>query len=132
MDGAGWMLIGLGHDTQLLDEFVHARALRTPGVFFSDDECASLNDSRKSLQRLAGTFAAKEAFYKAYPVHTMFYWTDIEITHNTHGRPTFHLRGAVEKVFQEHQWSAHLSISHSGDYASAVVLILQTRGRDVI
>lgn len=126
------MLIGLGHDTQLLEEFVRASALRTPGVFFSDAECAVLDGSCKSLQRLAGTFAAKEAFYKAYPPLNEFYWTDIEITHNEHGSPAFRLKGAVAKVFHEHQWSAHLSISHSGDYASAVVLILQTRGSDVL
>lgn len=74
-----------------------------------------LSDRRK-IEYLAGRFAAKEAFAKAYGTgigHDLSF-LDIEIQNNVLGKPIF---SKPENIH------AHLSISHSRDYVVAQVVI---------
>ncbi|MFF8595294.1 holo-ACP synthase [Streptomyces sp. NPDC015220] len=97
------------------------------GTLFTEAErrhCRSRPDPAASL---AGLFSAKEAFVKAVgalpraPAHT---FPDIEIAHGPTGRPRIRLHGRIGRWFEEGNISADVSISHSGDMAGAVVVLL--------
>lgn len=66
----------------------------------------------KSAENFAGVFAAKEAYFKALGTGLKFPLNNIEVLHNTFGKPYF---GGVS--------NCDLSISHDGDYAVATVII---------
>lgn len=117
------MLIGLGQDLQLVSAMASATALREPGVFFTEGECAHVASSATPEATLAGLFSAKEALFKALPEQTGSYWTDIELVHERRGAVAVRLHGALEAAFRANHWQARVSISHSGEYASAVAVI---------
>ncbi len=75
-------------------------------------------------QSYAGMFCAKEAAVKAlgcgFGKGVMP--SDIEICHNDSGAPTLKLFGLAETLRAER--AAHVSISHDGDHAIAVVLFI--------
>jgi holo-[acyl-carrier protein] synthase len=77
--------------------------------------------------RLAARFAAKEAVAKALGVgifwHEGVTWRDVEVTRDHRGKPGVRLHGsALERAQQEGltQWA--LSLSHSREYAVAMVV----------
>ncbi|WP_175986475.1 holo-ACP synthase [Bacillus sp. Marseille-Q1617] len=79
------------------------------------DELAALTGSR-SVEFIAGRFAAKEAFAKANGTgigHDLSF-QDIEISKDENGKPFFSKPYGV---------NAHLSITHSREYAAAQVVI---------
>lgn len=63
-------------------------------------------------ETMAGFFAAKEAYFKAKGKKDD--WLTIEIKKNNYGRPII---STADKD------NVHLSISHDGDYAIAMVII---------
>lgn len=75
----------------------------------------TLSDKRK-IEYLAGRFAAKEAFSKAYGtgIGKGLSFLDIEICTDEHGKPF------IVKPISTY---VHLSISHSKEYAVAQVII---------
>ena len=75
----------------------------------------SLKENRQ-VEFLAGRFAAKEAFSKAYGtgLGKALRFQDIEITYDEKGRPY------IIKPFKE---GIHLSITHCKEYAAAQVII---------
>lgn len=84
-------------------------------------------------RHLAGRWAAKEAFIKAWsqtffgskpPIpRDQLDWREIEVQPDAYGRVSLRLHGVVSCHFhnQEWQWGPSLSISHDGDYAIAIV-----------
>jgi acyl-CoA thioester hydrolase len=72
---------------------------------------------------MAGLLSAKEAVYKAIPDMPESAWTDIEVVHDRRGKPSFVFHGPVGALFSDKLWGARLSITHSGEYASSVVVI---------
>jgi holo-[acyl-carrier protein] synthase len=76
------------------------------------------------IPELAVRFAAKEAYSKAIGTGIKGFgrrnkgidWTDLEIINNPAGKPLIALKGKVSK-------KAHVSLSHSRDYAVAAVYI---------
>jgi len=68
----------------------------------------------KSLESLAGVFAAKEAFFKA--IGSKENWLDVWVEKTTEGKPL--LRSTLAQ-----NTNTELSISHSGDYVIAVVIL---------
>lgn len=117
------MLIAVGHDLQLVGELAGREDLREPGVIFTEAECERFSRSVDPLRSLAGAFAAKEALFKALPPIDGAFWTDIELVHDRRGAPSLRVHGALAERFARAGWRALLSISHSGDYASAVVIV---------
>ncbi len=73
----------------------------------------------KSVEHLAGIFAAKEAFFKATQINIKK-WTDIQVTHKK-GKP--HIK-YVKRDLKIEISSMDCSISHTGDYAVAIVVII--------
>lgn len=123
MDGAGGVLIGLGHDLQALHELNAVEGLWEPGVFFTEREVTRFRDSREPRERLGGAFAAKEALFKALPPVDGWFWTDAEVLHDERHAPRFCWHGRLREHLGRQGWSAALSISHSGGFVSAVVVL---------
>ena len=122
MAGAGW-LIGIGHDLQRIADLDDAHALREPDVFFTAGEARRAGARAFPLQSFAGLFAAKEALFKSLGGRLDAYWTDLEIVHDVHDAPSFRMHGALAALFDQRHWRADVSISHSGEYASAFVVV---------
>ena len=79
------------------------------------------NPARRA-EHLAGRFAAKEAIFKVLGTGWAkgIAWTDAEVVRLKSGRPTVKLHGRCAEIALELgivHW--HLSISHSGAYATA-------------
>jgi len=85
---------------------------------------------KNHLVHLAGRFAAKEACMKALgtgltPGGAGHSLQDIEIVNHPSGRPELSLAGWVARlVRKKHIIQKTVSISHSGDYAVAFVILL--------
>ena len=95
---------------------------------------ASAKTPKARAWSLAGRFAAKEAFIKAWsasrrgqlPALERVDLREIEVVVDPHGRPSLMLHGVVEDAFTRGAPCAiHLSISHDGPVAAATVLIDQ-------
>jgi holo-[acyl-carrier protein] synthase len=82
---------------------------------------------RGKPSRLAARFAAKEAVAKALGVGIFWregvYWRDVEVTRDHRGKPGICLHGsALERAQQEMLSGWALSLSHSREYAVAMVV----------
>lgn len=119
-------MIGLGHDIQLISELEGAAALREPGVFFTAGELRRFASAPAPAQSLAGAFAAKEALFKALPPlpgGQTWFWTDAELVHDRRGAPRFRAHGSLASHLAGHRLGVRVSISHSGGFASSVVVV---------
>lgn len=90
---------------------------------FTDDEIAYAHSAEPDLAhaRLAARFAAKEATIKALDLaETGIGWREIEVTRSASGAPSLRLHGAALAAAKDRELA--LSLSHEGDYATAVVL----------
>lgn len=113
--------------------------LETPGStfesVFSALELRAAAGKPDRAAHLAGRWAAKEAFIKAWsqalygrpPVIApeQVAWGEIEVQPDRWGRVAIALRGRVAEAVAQSLGQVHtsLSISHDGDYATATVLL---------
>lgn len=123
MDGAGGVLIGLGHDLQALHELKELEGLWEPGVFFTEQETLRFRGSPSPVESLAAGFSCKEALFKALPPVDGWFWTDAELHHDERHAPRFRFHGTLREHMERHGWEALLSISHSGGFVSTVVIV---------
>ena len=75
--------------------------------------------NRKALKypELAARFAAKEAYSKAIGTGIRgIHWKEIEIMNNSNGKPHIYVKRKLMK-------KAMVSLSHSANYATAVVMV---------
>lgn len=79
-----------------------------------------------TAQRLAARFAAKEAGFKAFGLSEAgIGWRDIEVQQLPSGGCTLALHGRAAEVAQRSRCTdIALSLSHDGDYATAMVAAL--------
>jgi len=114
------MIVGVGIDVVELVRF-EASLARTPALrekLFTPAEAAL------PLQSMAARFAAKEALAKALGAPAGLHWHDAEVVSLASGDPTFELRGTVlARATELGATSTHLSLSHDGGMASAVVIL---------
>lgn len=113
------MIVGVGIDVVDVARFM-ATIERVPALrarLFTPDE-RDLPDTS-----LAARFAAKEAVAKALGAPAGLRWHDCEIVSDPDGRPWLTVCGTVAEVAAERgirRW--HLSLSHDGGIASAMVV----------
>lgn len=91
---------------------------------FSASEIAYCESKKNSAQSFAGLFCAKEAAVKALGTgfgHGIMP-CDITVSHTELGAPILEFTGGAVSAFGG--FDAHLSISHDGDYAVAVVQLI--------
>jgi len=75
---------------------------------------------------LAARFAVKEAFLKALGLGLRegISWQDMEVLRDDLGKPSLAVSGRAAEILAERGIAViHLSYSHEGDYASAVVIL---------
>lgn len=118
-------VLGVGIDLVELAEF-QTSVLRRPSVarlVFSSRELAACT-GRRRVERLAARFAAKEAAFKAVGTG----WAngmslrDVEVVSTMRGAPRLVLRGELRRRVRSLGGTLHVSLSHSGDYATAIVV----------
>ncbi|TDC27752.1 holo-ACP synthase [Micromonospora sp. 15K316] len=119
------MIVAVGIDVVLVDRF--ARALeRTPLLaerLFTEAERYTRSGGPRLPESLAARFAAKEAVAKALGAPAGLNWHDCEIVPDPGGRPWLTVSGTVAAAAVErgiNHW--HLSLSHDGGIASAMVV----------
>ena len=92
---------------------------------FAPEEIEYCESKGNSFESFAGRFVAKEAFFKAlgtgWQDDTAF--NEVIVANDTLGKPFIKLRGGTEKVLEVQAVKIHLSISHTKDYATAMVII---------
>jgi len=122
-------LLGVGLDLVELDEFAESVANRPSIVrrVFTPREVAYCDGPRR-VERLAARFAAKEAAFKAVGTGWAkgVAWRDAEVVASKHGgSPTLVVRGELRKRARAlGSTTFHLSLTHSGTYAAAIVLFV--------
>ena len=113
-------IVGVGIDVVAVARMERALS-RTPRLalrLFTDAERASARP-----EQLAARFAAKEAAAKALGAPGGLRWHDAEVVVEDGGRPRLHVRGGVAAEAEAQgvrTW--HLSLSHDGGVATAVVV----------
>jgi len=133
------MVAGIGIDlvhteafaTQLADRASHFSA----GTFTdAERRTAQSRPDRDPATHLAARFAAKEAFIKAWatarfgrpPAMQPPSLREIEVIQDAFGRPSLRLHGDVAQAFSAMgSTKLHLSLTHDGPMAAAVVIIEQ-------
>ncbi len=118
-------IIGVGIDVAEIERFA-ASLERTPALaerLFVERELLLPSGERRGVASLAARFAAKEALAKALGAPGDLHWHDAEVTVGEHGRPHLEVRGTVSgRAAQLGVTSWHISLSHDGGIASAVVV----------
>jgi holo-[acyl-carrier protein] synthase len=119
------VIVSVGNDVVLVDRFAQALR-RTPLLterLFTEAERTTGSGNPRSPESLAARFAAKEAVAKALGAPAGMHWHDCEVVVDPDGRPWLTVSGTVAAVAAERgveRW--HLSLSHDGGIASAVVI----------
>lgn len=123
------MIVSVGIDVVLVERFTHALD-RTPLLaerLFTPAERVTPAGNPRKAESLAARFAAKEAVAKALGAPAGLHWHDCEIVTDPDGRPWLTVSGTVAQVASERgitRW--HLSLSHDGGIASAMVVAERT------
>jgi holo-[acyl-carrier protein] synthase len=96
---------------------------------FTEGEIAYATASpERAAERLAARFAAKEAAAKALGLVEHGNWRDIEVLRQPSGSCQLSLHGAARDAAAEAGVVAlSVSMSHEGDYATAVVLAMRNQ-----
>ncbi|MGY1832603.1 holo-ACP synthase [Geodermatophilus sp. SYSU D01180] len=127
------MIVGVGIDVVPVTRFAES-LVRTPGLrdrLFTADEQTTPSGSARTAESLAARFAAKEAVAKALGAPGSLHWHDVEVMVGERGRPHLEVRGTVAKRAADLGISSwHLSLSHDGGIASAVVVAEGGAGRE--
>lgn len=123
------MILGTGIDTvetsrfqRIVDDGNQALLDR----LFTVAEQGYCTPRRQLANCYAARFAAKEAFLKALGtgLRDGLSWLDIEVVNDPLGKPSLILRGvAGEKLAQLGASRVHLSLSHDGGHAVAMVIL---------
>lgn len=126
----GNVIVAIGHDLIEIERIRHMleREGRRAEKLFAPTElayCARLSDPAPSL---AARFAAKEAFQKVWP--RPHGWRDVWVLREEtpagpfpFARPRLGFSAAIEQEMQERGWVAHLTLTHTKEHASAVVVL---------
>jgi holo-[acyl-carrier protein] synthase len=121
----GPVIIGIGIDVVPVERFAES-LIRTPGLrdrLFTVAEQHTPSGNPRTGESLAARFAAKEALAKALGAPGDLLWHDAEVMVGEHGRPRLEVRGTVAGRAAQLGVSAwHVSLSHDGGIASAVVV----------
>ena len=126
---AGPVIVGIGIDlvsVSRIGAVLERRGERARARFFTPAEAARCGASRSPAESFAARFAAKEAFYKALGtgVGGAGGWTEVEVVSAPSGAPGLRLSGRAARAAAERGVArVHLSLTHSGDTAAAVVVL---------
>jgi holo-[acyl-carrier protein] synthase len=111
------MIDGIGIDVVDIARFLESLE-RTPTL---REKLFTESERTLSSQSLAARFAAKEALYKALSPSHGLQWHEAEVISDPNGKPEFLFRGEIADLVDGAQ--VHLSLSHDGGIASAMVVV---------
>jgi len=119
------VIIGVGIDVVPVARFESASARTTQLIerLFTRAERYNAHGVERTAESLAARFAAKEAVAKAMGSPGGMSWHDAEVIVDDTGRPRLVVQGSVARKADElgiRTW--HVSLSHDGGVASAVVI----------
>lgn len=133
-------VLGVGLDVVHIPSF--ALQLQDPASCFVEEvfthaerRIARSRPGQNLARHLAARYAAKEALIKAWssalfgspPPLPHVNLREIEVIHDSFSRPSLRLHGKVEQTLQAlAPYHLHLSLSHDGDTAAAIVVLEQT------
>lgn len=126
------MILGIGNDLVSIERIkrVFIDKKRMEKIFTRREIDYFTNGTRVNMERLAGNFAAKEAFSKALVTgFSGFFFKDVEILRDDLGKPYLsqesfnNLRGIFLKQYNSDILKVHITISHEKTMAMANVII---------
>ncbi len=113
------MIVGIGTDLCVVARF-EAMLQRRPGLLA---RLLTPSEQELSLPSQAARFAAKEALAKALGSPGGMRWLDCRVVKSDVGVPSFENTGTVAaRIAELGIATIHLSISHDGGYATAMVV----------
>ena len=118
--GVGIDIVEIGKIAKSVDDPAYLKRVFTPG------EMAYCQSLKNGAQSFAGRFAAKEAFMKAIGqgIRQGVWFTDVEVVNAPGGAPMLQVsERMLGKGILPVGCAIHISISHSKEYATAVVII---------
>ena len=120
------MLAGLGHDLCEIDRIeaaVEKWGARFTERVFTEGERAYAMGKLSRAQHLAARFAVKEATLKALGVPPGLSWKEMEVVGGGKIAPRLQLSGRAKAAAEALRIETfHITITHAGNYASAVVI----------
>jgi holo-[acyl-carrier protein] synthase len=111
------MIDGIGFDVVDIARFLESLD-RTPML---REKLFTESERTLTSQSLAARFAAKEALYKALSPSHGLQWHEAEVVSAPNGKPEFLFRGEIADLVDGAH--VHLSLSHDGGIASAMVVV---------
>jgi holo-[acyl-carrier protein] synthase len=123
------MIYGIGVDIvaiERLQRFLDTGNTAIIERLFTKAEQSRCGSRKGAASCLAARFAAKEAFLKALGtgLRDGISWLEIEVSNDTLGKPELTLSGKAAEQFQANGLvSVHLSLSHDGGNAIAMVVL---------
>ncbi len=122
------MIIGIGIDIIEAKRIKGAidKNKRFLSRVYTENEIGYCSGMKLSELHYAARFSAKEAFIKAIGTGFRYgiKWTDIEIINDELGKPMINLYGKAKEIFHNKGGKRiYVSLSHSKEYGSAVVII---------
>ncbi|MFW9604026.1 MAG: holo-ACP synthase [Trichlorobacter sp.] len=123
------MIIGVGIDTVLTSRFEQHLTRKNQALLdrlFTPEEQAYCLGKATAADCLAARFAVKEAFLKALGtgLRNGVSWCEMSVIHDELGKPLLIVSGAAANVMaQRGATNIHLSISHDGGHAVALVVL---------
>ncbi|HEX9331097.1 MAG TPA: holo-ACP synthase [Anaerolineales bacterium] len=121
------MILGIGIDIieiKKIEESIQSEAFQRK--VFTSAELKAVDGFKNKAEHLAGKFAAKEAFMKAIGggIRQEVWFSQIEVLTDELGKPYISVSGEAEIRLQASRTKQiHVSISHSGGLAVAVVML---------
>lgn len=123
------MIVSVGIDIVQIERvwaLLQRKGDRALGRLFTAAEAGRCRASRHPAESFAARFAAKEALFKALGTGwgKGGAWTDVEVVSTPSGAPELRLSGrAAQAAEARGVRRIHLSLTHSGDTAAAVVVL---------
>jgi len=123
------MIFGIGNDIAVVERFQRFLDDGNTAILkrlFSEAEQLTCEKRKSAASCYAARFAAKEAFLKALGtgLRNGITWHDMEIVNNDMGKPSLLLSGKAAEIFKSRGLTAsHLSLSHDGGHAVAIVIL---------
>ena len=113
------MIVGVGIDVVDVERFGETLE-RTPAL---RERLFTETERELGLNSLAARFAAKEALAKAMGAPAGLHWHDVTVHRAEDGRPHLEIRGGGRARAEDLGIATlHVSLSHDGGIASAVVI----------
>lgn len=121
------MIKGVGHDLVEIRRIASAMSKNERFVrrICTEQEWQYCQQKGRPEASLAARFAAKEAASKALGTGIgSVSWQELEIICDPSGRPTLQLKGEAQALAKQMGvTAAYVSLTHTEDYASAVVIL---------